>query len=142
MALITAVILDGFHKGHVVRMENMPSLRLPEPRNLTTDYCCDADSTVNNAVPEYREYVECFRAVDGDVVMYSEKGKSRDFMSWFNREVSSESPWNEYTTLYFGFHNEPVVRKQDGTQMTEYDRGYEKGVHAGKIQQAKEDMSR
>jgi hypothetical protein len=38
--------------------------------------------------------------------------------------------------LYFGYHNEPVIRKQDGTQMTEYDRGFERGIEEGRIIQA------
>jgi hypothetical protein len=134
--IITAVILDGFHKGHVVRMEYMPTVRLLKPRNLTVDYCCDGDITVNTPIAEDVQYRECFRGVDQDVVLYSMEGKSHDFISWFKKEATS-NPWNEYTTLYFGYHNEPVRRKEDGTQMTEYDRGYERGVEDGRIIEAR-----
>lgn len=134
---ITAIVLDGFHKGHVVRMNYMPTLKLIKPRNITVDYCCENDMTVNDALYNYVEYKECFRATDKNVVLYSVKGESRDFLSWFNKNVISETPWNEYTTLYFGYHNEPVERKQDGTQKTEYDRGFERGVEEGRILQAK-----
>ena len=133
---ITAIILDGFHKGHTVRTDYMPTVKLLKPRNLTVDYCCDETTTVNDPVSSYVEYKECFRGVDKNVVLYSEKGDSSDFLSWFNKEVI-DNPWNEYTTLYFGYHNEPIIRKQDGTQMTEFDRGFEQGVMEGKIQQAK-----
>lgn len=135
---IQAIILDGFHKGHTLRIEYMPYLKLIKPRTITVDYCCDGDMTVDNPVDSYVEYKECFRAVDGSVVLYSEKGDSRYFQSWFNKNQVSETPWNEYTTLYFGYHNEPVRRKQDGTQMTEYDRGFERGIEEGRILQAKE----
>ncbi len=136
---ITAIVLDDFHKGHVVRMQHIPTLRLIKPRNLTVDYCCDGGITVNTPIAEDTEYRECFRAADGKVVLYSKKGESMDFLSWFNKHQVSEKPWDENTTLYFGYHNEPIRRKQDGTQMTEYERGYERGVEDGKIIQAKEE---
>lgn len=136
--IITAIVLDGFHKGHVVRMEYMKTLRLLKPRSLTVDYCCDGDVTVDSPVDSYVDYKECFRAVDGDVVLFSEKGKSMDILSWFKHEVTAKK-WNEYTTLYFGYHNEPVRRKDDGTQLTEYDRGFEQGIEEGRIIQAKKD---
>lgn len=129
--------MDGFHKGHVIHSEYMPTISLLKPRSVTVDYCCDNSINVDNPIPDQVTYKECFRGVDQKVVLYSLKGDSRDFLSWFNREVTSEEPWNEYTTLYFGYHNEPVRRKQDGTQMTEYDRGFERGVEEGKIIQEK-----
>lgn len=135
---ITAIILDGFHKGHVVRMEYMPTLRLIKPRNIQVDYCCDGNTYVNDPIHSELEYKECFRAVDRNIVLYSVKGESIDFLSWFNKTQISESPWNEHTTLYFGYHNEPIRRKQDGTQMTEFDRGFARGVEEGRILQAKE----
>jgi hypothetical protein len=135
---IRAIILDGFHKGHVVAMEYGPTIKLLKPRSLKVDYCCDGDILVDNPTDIEVEYKECFRGVDKEIVMYSEKGKSSDFLSWFKHEVSMK-PWTEYTTLYFGYHNEPIRRKDDGTQMTEYDRGFEKGVEEGRILQAKED---
>lgn len=140
MKKVISVVLDGFHKGHVVHGHYGPTLRLLKPRSLTVDYCCDKNITVDTPISEYVEYVECFRAVDTDVVLYSEKGNSTDFLGWFNREVT-DTPWNEYTTLYFGYHNEPIERKQDGTQKTEFDRGFERGVEEGRIIQAKEDRN-
>ncbi len=133
--MIIAIILDGFHKGHVIRMQYMPTVRLLKPRTLRVDYCCDNDITVDTPIAEDITYQECFRGIDRDVVLYSEKGKSLDFTSWFKKEATS-NPWNEYTTLYFGYHNEPIQRKDDGTQMKEYDRGYERGVEDGRIKQA------
>lgn len=134
---VQAIVLDGFHKGHVVSMEYMPTLKLLKPRNITVDYCCDMGQIVNDPIPDYVEYKECFRGVDQKVVLYSQKGDSTHFAgSWFSKEYTIE-PWNEYTTLYFGYHNEPIRRKQDGTQMTEFDRGFERGVEEGKILQAK-----
>lgn len=134
---ITAVILDGFHKGHVVRMQYMPTVKLLKPRTLRVDYCCDEGITVDSPIPTDIEYKECFRAVDGDVVFYSESGKSMDFIGWFSWSKARQR-WNNFTELYMGYHNEPLRRKDDGTQMTEYERGYEHGVEDGKIMQAKE----
>ena len=137
MKIITAIVLDGFHKGHVVRTQYMPTLKLLKPRSLTVDYCCDSNVTVNTPIAEATEYKECFRAVDGNIVLYSQKGESMDFVSsWFKHEYT-DNPWNEFTTLYFGYHNEPVQRKQDGTQKTEYDRGFEEGIEEGRIIQAR-----
>ena len=133
MKTIQAIVLDGFHCGHTLRIEYMPTLKLLKPRNISVDYCCDNDIVVNDPISQYIEYKEVFRAVDGDVVLYSESGKSIDIMGMFKgREVTSKK-WNEFTTLYFGYHSEPVERKDDGTQKTEFDRGFERGVEEGRI---------
>jgi hypothetical protein len=138
MKTIQAIILDGFHQGHAIRVEYMPTIKLLKPRNLTVDYCCDNEITVNDPISSYVEYKEVFRAVDGDVVLYSEDGKSHDFIQMFKkREVTSKS-WTEYTTIYFGYHSEPIVRKDDGTQKTEFDRGFDRGIEEGRIIQQKE----
>ena len=135
--MIKAIILDGFHKGHTFSMEYMPIVKLLKPRTLIVDYCCDNDTHVDNPIPEEIVYQECFRGVDKDVVLYSEKGKSLDILSMFAWE-DSLLPCTPNTTLYFGYHNEPIRRKDDGTQMTEYERGIEKGIEEGRILQAKE----
>ena len=134
---IQAIILDGFHKGHVVVMDYMPTVKLIKPRNLSVYEYDDVDTVVNDPIHSYVEYKECFRGADKNVVLYSEKGESRDFLSWFNKNQVSEEPWNEYTTLYFGYHD-VIERKDDGTQKTEYDRGFERGIEEGRILQAKE----
>lgn len=135
---IKAIILDGFHKGHVVYMDYMPTVRLLKPKTVLVDYCCGGDVISETPVPESITYQECFRAVDQQVVLYSEKGKSLNFFSWFNAPELTQTPWNEFTTLYMGYHNEPIIRKEDGTQMTEFEKGFEAGVLEGRILQEKE----
>lgn len=132
--IIRAIILDGFHKGHVITMQYMPVVRLIKPRNITVDYCCDGDMIVNDPIKSEVEYKECFRSVDGKVILYSEKGNSQEVFTQSPHEVTNK-PWNEFTTLYFGYHNEPIERKDDGTQKTEFDRGFERGVEEGKYMQ-------
>lgn len=77
---ITAIILDGFHKGHVLHMEYNPTVKLPKPGDLS-----------NDSASREVEYKECFRGkesfkgVDRNVsVFYSEKGDPMDFLRWFN----------------------------------------------------------
>lgn len=133
---IKAIILDGFHKGHMVRMEYMPTVKLLQPRTVSVDYCCDGDMMVQNPTPDYIEYKECLRAVDQKVVFYSLNGKSEDFIESFEKQFIT-NPWNELDTLYVGYHNEPIRRKANGEQMSEYERGFERGVEEGRIIEAR-----
>lgn len=132
---IQAVILDGFHQGHVVRMDYMPRVRLLKPSITRIDYCCGGDEIGTDRADEI-EYMECYRAVDRDIVLYSLSGKSRDIFNLFPWEHGGK-PWTLNTTLKMGYHNEPIIRNDDGTQMTEYEKGYQRGVEDGRMLQAK-----
>lgn len=133
---ITAIILDGFHKGHVIRGDYIDRIKLLKPKHNIVDMCCDGE--INSTVDiDYIEYKECFRAVDKKVVMYSLSGKSDDYVMQQTHNVSSKI-WNINTELYFGYHNEPAIRKDDGTQMTDYEKGLERGIEEGRIMQQKE----
>lgn len=116
---ITAVVIDGFHKGHVVRMEYCPILKLLRPAIVRVDYCCD--------MSEFREdesgmevYKECFRAVDQRVVLYSTTGESMAVFNGFfgfDMEVVNK-PWTPRTVLKFGYHNEPIKRIEEDESLT------------------------
>lgn len=107
---VTAIILDGFHKGHVVHTaEYLPTIKLLRPKSVVIDYCCDGSEHELNPTADYVEYVACFHAVDKKVVLYSEEGKSMDFLTQFPHEVTSR-PWSPKTYLKFGYHDEPVRR--------------------------------
>lgn len=134
--IITAIVLDGFHQGHVVRMEYSPTLKLLKPKVLRVDYCCGGDE-IGLEKDEILEYKECFHGVDRDVVLYSVNGKSLDILGMFPWE-RSKLPWNYNTTLKMGYHDEPIVRNDEGEVISEYDKGYARGVTDGKILQAKE----
>lgn len=105
---IQAIIIDGFHKGHCVSMEYYPTVRLIHPREIKIDYCCGGE-IINNETAYYDEYKECFRAVDRDIVLYSTTGKSGDILGFFTKEVCGRH-WTSDTILYFGYHNEPIIR--------------------------------
>lgn len=125
--MITAIVLDGFHEGHVVRLTAyLPVLRLLKPRITMIDYCCGGDE-INTTWPEELEYKACFHAVDKNVVLYSVEGKSEAILSMFPWQ-STFTKWTSNTHLMMGYHNEPVIVKDDGTQMTEYEKGYERGI--------------
>ena len=136
MKYITAIVLDGFHKGHTVRMSYYPTLKLLKPRVARIDYCCGGDE-IGTEDADIVEYRECFRGVDQDVVLFSEKGKSTDILGMFPWE-HTKLPWTHGTTLKMGYHHEPIIRTDEGTEVTEYDKGYERGIVDGRIMQAKE----
>lgn len=74
--VVQAIVIDGFHKGHVVQLPYHPTIRLLKPRTIMVDTCCDdMEMPPNNE--EVIEYKECFRAVDGEVVLYSTTGVIR-----------------------------------------------------------------
>ena len=111
--IIRAVVIDGFHKGQMVVMEYHPTLKLYKPKTVTVDYCCDFSEYPSSE--EILEYRECFRGVDGKVVLYSQKGDSTAVFDLFEQWKYAFRPWGPMTTLYKGFHNEPVLRS-DGDE--------------------------
>lgn len=111
--IIQAIVIDGFHKGHTVAMQYHPTLRLLKPRTIKVDYCCDNDIIVDNAIADFIEYKECFRGIDGKVVLYSKNGDSSELLNFVPTKVFSDEPWNEMDTLYIGYHKEPIIRKKN-----------------------------
>lgn len=112
MKMITAIVLDGFHAGHVVQMDYHPTLKLLKPTVIKVDYCYDGEELSPEA-PEILEYRECFRGVDQNTVLYSRSGASRDILQMFNWREHSLLPWTHGTTLKMGYHNEPIIRIDD-----------------------------
>jgi len=111
MKIITAIVLDGFHAGHVVQTDYHPILKLLKPTVIKVDYCCGGDE-MSPQGPEMIEYKECFRGVDQNMVLYSRSGESRDILGMFNSERSIY-PWTYGTVLKMGYHNEPLIRTDD-----------------------------
>ncbi len=62
--VIQAIVIDGFHKGHVVQMPYHPVLKLLKPTVVMVDTCCGGDEMPPQA-HQVVEYKECFRAVCG-----------------------------------------------------------------------------
>ena len=67
-----------FIQGHVVRLPYHPMIRLIKPRTIMVDTCCDDMEMLPND-EQIIEYKECFRAVDGEVVLFA--GHQRVFSS-------------------------------------------------------------
>lgn len=109
MNIIRAIVIDGFHRGHCVSFDYRPTIRLLKPRIIKVDYCCNGDEILDNPTVEYIEYRECFRAVDNKTVLYSLTGDSAALIQAIPRWYSDE-PWSDMTTLYMGYHSEPIVR--------------------------------
>lgn len=61
--MIQAIVLDGFHKGDVVRLPYRPTIKLLKPIVIMVDTCCGGEEMVPDE-PSIIEYKECFRAVD------------------------------------------------------------------------------
>jgi hypothetical protein len=108
--MIQAIVIDGFHKGHVVRLPYQPTIKLLRRRTIMIDTCCGGDEMFPSE-QEILEYKECFRAVDGEVVLYSTTVSSPDIKGFFPAEYSLLS-WTSNTTLYFGYH-EGLLRWED-----------------------------
>lgn len=107
--MIRAIVIDGFHRGHCVNFEYHPTLRLLKPKIIRVDYCCNGDEIPENTEIEYVEYKECFRAVDNKTVLYSLSGDSSALIATIPKWFSDE-PWTGMTTLYIGYHEEPIKR--------------------------------
>lgn len=107
---ILAIVIDGFHKGHTMRMEYNPIIKLFRPKVIRVDYCCNMDEFPTEKGIE--EYKACFTAVDKKVVLYSVKGESEKIFDMFPHEVSSR-PWTRNTYLKMGYHDEEVIRLEE-----------------------------
>lgn len=124
--VIQAIVIDGFHKGHVVRMPYYPTIKLMKPIVVMVDTCCYGDELPPEPAQPI-EYKECFRAVDQEIVLYSTTGKSEDLHKWFGVALS-DKPWRADTTLYMGFHD-GFLRREDGNSAdVEYERGFKNGM--------------
>lgn len=112
---IQAVVINGFHKGHIVRVPYAPTLNLPKPITIMVDTCCGGDEMLPEPA-KILTYKECFRAVDRGIVLYSVEGKSQALFEdngffGFTPEFTSK-PWTPKTVLYFGYHDGFLRRKE------------------------------
>lgn len=124
--VIQAIVIDGFHKGHVVRMPYYPTIKLLKPTVIMVDTCCD-DIEMAPEHPKTIEYKECFRAVDQDIVLYSTTGKSEKVLEWFTPSLTTKY-WRPDTILYYGYHD-GYLRREDGAGTnTDYEDGFRRGM--------------
>lgn len=112
---IQAVVIDGFHKGHVLRLPYSPVISLAKPKVVMVDVCCPQYPDSHHDA-EILQYKECFRAVDKEMVLYSVDGKSTALFEGngffgFTPEWTSK-PWSPKTVLYYGYH-EGLIKRVD-----------------------------
>lgn len=77
--MVRCVVLDGWHKGHVVVFPGPapPTIKLHRPKVVT--WCsCNADNEPEPFIndPSADEYQLCLRGLDGEVSAYSVNGRS------------------------------------------------------------------
>ena len=101
---IKCIVLDGWHKGHVVDLPSpVHSLELYRPTVVTIDDCCDGD-VVAEAPTNRHSYPLAACSVDRSTALYSTDG-SLDSL-WKNHDwiVPIDKNWLEQP-LYVGIHD-------------------------------------
>lgn len=82
---VTCIVIDGYHRGHAVEMQNPPqNLRLIRPHTTTIDDCCDGEIAweTEKGISEYKA---AFKSFDGDVILYSTDGSSKEMTKYGGR---------------------------------------------------------
>jgi len=74
---ITAIIMNGRHGGETFCIEYQPTIKM----QIEEQSQISLGEQDNLFIGDFVEYKECFRAVDGKTVLYSEKGSSAEIRS-------------------------------------------------------------
>jgi hypothetical protein len=100
------IIVDGFHKGHVLDLPNpSPTIKLIKPKSVTVCGCDDLSIERFGFDAAEITYQLAFKSVDGKTALYSEKGDSYAiFNSGFEHEWWMK-PWGRNEVLHFGCHD-------------------------------------
>lgn len=109
MDSIKCIVIDGWHKGHMVILPQMLSvLRLHRPAVTTICDCSEFEETFKPA-PSIDTYRLAFAAVDGKSAIYTVKGDSEPMVS--NRDwhtYANDKPWKD-TPLYVNCHDDRAI---------------------------------
>lgn len=102
--MVNCIVLDGWHKGHMIRLPNTPQeIHLLRPRTITIDDCCDGEKVAD--IPKGQDtYILAMGSIDGDTALYSSDGSSKSM--WENKRwvVPNDKNWIE-EDLYVGIHD-------------------------------------
>lgn len=102
--MVRCIVLDGWHKGHMVTLpEVLPRLSLLKPKTITIDDCCDGD-VVGVDRDLRKDYYLAFVSIDRRVALYSIDGKPDSFFADRNWVVPADKNWVEQP-LYVGIHD-------------------------------------
>lgn len=102
------IIIDGFHKGHVIDLPHAAlSITLPKPKTITVCSCDDPYETPGKFDFASSEitYQCAFRAIDGKIALYSRTGDSTAIFDSGFAHVWRDKPWEREETLWFGCHD-------------------------------------
>jgi len=102
------VIIDGFHRGHVLDWHDpQPEIRLVKPKTITQCDCNPAGIEEFPSDEDIITYKCAFRSIDGRVALFSTTGESMRFLvdGGFIHHFQKE-PWHKGTVLYFGCHDQ------------------------------------
>jgi len=114
MDYMRVIIIDGFHKGHVLDVQKpIPEIKLLKPTTITV---CDCDNPSFlppskkegerfDFEPQEITYRVCFTSVDGNVALFSRTGESTSIFDGSFAQVWNEKPWSQATTLYFNCYD-------------------------------------
>lgn len=112
--MIRCIVLDGWHKGHMVDLpEPRQVISLIRPRVITFDDCCDG-SEVADVSSNKHDYSLAFRSVDGEVALYSTDGKSKHIYNQRDWITTADGKWAEQP-LYVGIHDPRAIMEYDIT---------------------------
>lgn len=106
---VKCIVIDGWHKGHMVVLPSaLPRLELPRPAVTTIDDCYEP-SEVFKAPAGNDMYTLAFRAIDGKSAIYTVKGNSEPMVS--NRDwltYPNDKPWKD-TPIVVGCHEHQAI---------------------------------
>ena len=105
---IKCLVLDGFHKGHMVVLgEPLNQLTLLKPRAITVDDCCDG-SIVGADNDIKKSYIMAGYSVDRTMAFYSTDGSMESLLKRDWIAVESGIRWHEQP-IYVGIHDPRAV---------------------------------
>lgn len=122
MSAVKCIVIDGWHKGHMVTLpQALPAIRLPRPA-VTTICDCSEPEDIFKVEPNIDTYMLAFGAVDGKSAIYTVKGDSEPMVS--NRDWNTypnDKPWKD-TPIVVGCHDDRAI--------------FEDSIHAGQKEQS------
>ena len=84
---VKAIIIDGFHQGETLDIPYSRVIKLLIPASALEAQEVGSDDWYQE---QQKEYIECFRSVDGTTVLYSTTGRADDIQSFYQARIVME----------------------------------------------------